>query len=48
MLTTVIGFLELGAIVLAWTILWNFVIKAFTAEHPDSPAVQGLAAVYHA
>lgn len=48
MIGTVIGFLELGAIVLAWTILWNFVIKSFCAEHADIPAVQGLAAVYHA
>ena len=48
MIGTVLGFLELGAIILAWMIFWNFVIKGFTAQHPDSPAIQGLAAVYHA
>lgn len=48
MLASVIGFIELGGIVLAWTIFWNFLIKGFTAQHPDSPAIQGLAAVYHA
>jgi hypothetical protein len=48
MLNAVIGFIELGGIILAWTIFWNFVIRGFTANHSDSPAAQGLAAVYHA
>lgn len=48
MVSAVIGFVELGGIILAWSIFWNFVIRAFTANHADSPAVQGLAAVYHA
>lgn len=48
MLGSVLGFFELGAIILAWTIIWNFLIKGFTARHADSPAMQGLAAIYHA
>jgi hypothetical protein len=43
-----LGFIELGAIVLAWTIVWNFAIKAFAALHPDNPAATGLVAVYSA
>ena len=46
MFSSVLGFFELGAIILAWTIVWNFLVKGFAAQHPDSPAVQGLAAVY--
>jgi len=44
----VIGFLELGAIILAWMIFWNFVIKGFTGLHGGSPAADGLAAILHA
>jgi hypothetical protein len=40
-----IGFVELGGIVLAWWIFWTFLIRGCTAHHPDSPAIQGLAAV---
>ncbi len=45
MIGSVITFLELGGIILAWWIFWTFVIRGFTAQHPDSPAIQGLAAV---
>lgn len=45
---SVLGFLELGAIILAWVIVWNFLIKGVTALHADSPAMQGLAADWHA
>lgn len=44
----VMGFIELGVIVLAWSLVWNFLIKGWTANHPNMPAAQGLAAVYHA
>lgn len=27
---------------LAW-IFWGFILRAFTAHHPDNPAVRGLA-----
>lgn len=48
MINSVLGFFELGAIILAWTILWNFLIKGFSAQHPDNPAATGLVAVYSA
>lgn len=48
MVQTVLGFFELGAIILAWTILWNFLLKGVTARHSDSAWAQGLAADYHA
>jgi hypothetical protein len=44
---SVLGFLELGAIILAWIIVWNFVLRAFTAEHSGSPIVDGLSAILH-
>lgn len=44
-MASVIGFLELGGIVLAWLIVWKFAIKGFAARHADSPAAQGIAAV---
>jgi len=43
-----IGFIELGAIVLAWMLIWNFLVKGVTAHHADSPWAQGLAAAFHA
>lgn len=43
----VIGFLELGAMILAWIIIWNFVTRAFTALHSGSPMADGLAAILH-
>lgn len=46
-MNVVMGFIELGAIILAWTIIWNFLIKGFTGAYSDSPAAQGLAAVYN-
>lgn len=44
----VLGFIELGAIILAWMIFWNFVIKGFTGLHGGTPAADGLAAILHA
>jgi hypothetical protein len=48
MIGGVLGFFELGALILAWTILWNFLLKGVTAQHASSPWAQGLAANYHA
>jgi hypothetical protein len=48
MLSSVVGFIELGAIILAWVIVWNFLIKGVTARHANSAWAQGLAANYHA
>ncbi|MGH8402939.1 MAG: hypothetical protein ACRESO_05990 [Gammaproteobacteria bacterium] len=48
MIAGFITFFELGAIILAWNIFWNFLLRGFTAQHPDSPAIQGLAAISHA
>jgi hypothetical protein len=48
MVGNVLGFFELGAIILAWTIVWNFLIKGITARYADQPWAQGLAANYHA
>jgi hypothetical protein len=45
MVGAALGFIELGGIVLAWWVFWTFLIRGFTAQHPDSPAIQGLAAV---
>ncbi len=42
------GFVELGFVVLAWSILLNFLIKGVTALHADKPWAQGLAAIFHA
>lgn len=44
----ILGFFELGGIVLAWMIFWNFVLKGWMAQHAEMPAVQGLAAIFHA
>lgn len=48
MIGNVLGFVELGGIVLAWMIFWNFLIRGFTANHSNSVPVQGLAAAFHA
>ena len=48
MIGAAIGFIELGGLVLAWVIFWNYILRGFTAAHTGSPAIQGLAAVYHA
>lgn len=45
---SVLGMIELGGIVLAWTIIWNFLIKGVTGRHGNSAWAQGLAADYHA
>lgn len=44
---SILGFFELGAIILMWTIFWNWLIRGVTARYQDSAAAQGLAAVYH-
>jgi hypothetical protein len=44
-MTGLIGFVELGAIILAWLIVWQFIIKGFTAQHAGNAASDGLAAV---
>jgi hypothetical protein len=33
----------LGLVILAWLIVWHFILRAFAAKHADSPAAQGLA-----
>lgn len=48
MITSVLGFFELGAIILAWSIFWNWFLKGLTARYATLPAAQGLAAVTHA
>lgn len=48
MIGSLMGFIELGGIVLAWMVFWNYLIKGFTANHSDSTAAQGLAAILHA
>lgn len=48
MIGSVLGFFELGAIILAWSILWSFLIRGWSANHSNSVAAQGLATVYHA
>lgn len=45
MIGSIIGFLELGGIILAWMIFWQFLIHSFTANHSNSTAAQGLAAI---
>jgi hypothetical protein len=44
-MNAVLGFIELGALVLAWMILWQFLVKGWTGAHPNLPAAQGLAAI---
>jgi hypothetical protein len=44
-MTSVLGFIELGAIVLAWFIVWSFLIKGVCALHAGNAAADGLAAV---
>lgn len=35
--------LGLGVYILAWIIIWNFLIRGVTAHHANNPAAQGLA-----
>ena len=44
MVGALVGFFELGAIVLAWLVIWNFIIKGVCAHHANQPWAQGLAA----
>lgn len=44
MIKSIIGFFELGAIILAWLIIWNFLLKGVAGHHANSPWAQGLAA----
>lgn len=32
-----------GLIILAWMIIWHFLIRGVTAHHTDSPIAQGFA-----
>lgn len=48
MIGSVLGFVELGGIVLAWMIFWLFLTKAYVAHHNNNPAASGLAAILHA
>lgn len=48
MIGSLVGFIELGGIVLAWVMFWNYLIRAFTASHSNAPWAQGLAALWHA
>lgn len=48
MIGSVIGFIELGGIILAWMIFWSYLTKSWAANHSNLPAAQGLAAVIHA
>lgn len=43
----VLGFVELGAIVLAWLIIWSFLIKGVTGNQAGSPAADGMAAIFN-
>jgi len=45
MRVNVMGLFVFMAFVLAIMIVWNFLIRAWVAKHPDSPAAQGLAVV---
>lgn len=45
MIGSMIGFIELGGIILAWMVFWMYLIRAFTAAHSNNVAAQGLAAV---
>ncbi len=47
-MNTVMGFVELGFVILAWTIILNFLLKGITARYANSPWAQGLAAIFHA
>jgi hypothetical protein len=44
---SLIGFVELGAIVLAWLIVWNFVTRGVVGLHANNPAAQGFAAIFN-
>jgi hypothetical protein len=48
MIGNLIGFVELGGIVLAWMIFWMYLLRSFTANHSNSTWAQGLAAAIHA
>lgn len=47
MINSLLGFIELGGIVLAWLIFWNYLLGGFMAHHSDWPSMQGLAAILH-
>lgn len=34
-----------GLIILAWMIVWGFLLKGFAAHHASNPAAQGLVPV---
>lgn len=35
--------LGIGLYILAWMIVWNFLLRAFLAHHANNPAATGLA-----
>ncbi len=47
MIQSVLGFFELGIIILAWWVFWSWFTKALAARYSDFPAFKGLAAVLH-
>lgn len=47
-MNSMLGFVELGLIILAWSLVWNFILKGWAGNHASHPAAQGLAAVYTA
>lgn len=46
-MTNILGFIELGGIILAWLIFWNYLLGPFMAHHSNWPAMQGLAGILH-
>jgi hypothetical protein len=42
-MSPILGFVELGLIILGWMIVWTFVIKGWAARHANHPAAQGIA-----
>jgi hypothetical protein len=44
-MSPILGFLELGLIILGWMIFWTFVVKGWAVRHPDLPAAQGISAL---
>jgi hypothetical protein len=38
----VAGPIGFGLVILAWMVLWHFLLRGVTAQHANSPAMQGL------
>ena len=41
MIGAAIGFIELGGLVLAWVIFWNYILRGFCAAHTGSHCYSG-------